>query len=527
MGRFVNPDNSAFQVALNAEIYLDKTGLIAYANRVLDTPDAYICNSRPRRFGKSYAANMLAAYYSRGTDSEKMFADLDIGKTPLFRTHLNRYDVIHIDVQWFRSYADGNIVSVITESVMEELRDIYPDTLPSEVASLPDALSRVREKTGRKFVIIIDEWDVLIRDASADTKIQNEYISFLRGLFKGVEPTKYIALAYLTGILPIKKEKTQSALNNFNEFTMLSPGPLAQFIGFTEDEVQRLCSTYHRDFGEVKRWYNGYLLNGQQIYNPRAVVSVMQWQEFRSYWSETASYDAIVPLINMDYDGLKTAVIEMLSGASVKVNTATFKNDTANINSKDDVLTYLIHLGYLGYDQRERTASVPNEEIRQELTTAVESKPWNEMLLFQQESDKLLDATLDRDCAAVAKQIEKIHNEYTSVIQYHNENSLSSVLTIAYLSAMQYYFKPVRELPVGRGFADFVFLPKPEYRSDYPALIVELKWNKNAQTALQQIKDRNYPASIVQYTGDILLVGINYNKDTKEHECVIEEYRKR
>ena len=217
----------------------------------------------------------------------------------------------------------------------------------------------------------------------------------------------------------------------------------------------------------------------------------------------------------------------MLSGASVKVNTATFKNDTENIKSRDDVLTYMIHLGYLGYDQTRKTAFVPNEEIRQELTTAVESKAWNEMILFQQESEKLLDATLEMDCPVVAAQIEKIHNEYVSVIQYHNENSLSSVLAIAYLSAMQYYFKPVRELPSGRGFADFVFIPKPEYKSDYPALVVELKWNQNAQTAMQQIKDRKYPDSVLEYTGDILLVAINYDKDKKEHQCMIEQYEKK
>ena len=249
--------------------------------------------------------------------------------------------------------------------------------------------------------------------------------------------------------------------------------------------------------------------------------------EFKSYWSETASYEAIVPLINMNYDGLKTSIIEMLSGASVKVNTATFKNDTENIKSRDDVLTYMIHLGYLGYDQTRKTAFVPNEEIRQELTTAVESKAWNEMIFFQQESEKLLDATLEMDCPVVAAQIEKIHNEYVSVIQYHNENSLSSVLAIAYLSAMQYYFKPVRELPSGRGFADFVFIPKPEYKSDYPALVVELKWNQNAQTAMQQIKDRKYPDSVLEYTGDILLVAINYDKDKKEHQCMIEQYEKK
>ena len=528
MGRFVNPDNSAFQVALNSKIYVDKTGLIEYMNSVLDTTDAYICNSRPRRFGKSYTANMLAAYYSKGADSRQMFSGLEISKKDDFNKHLNKYDVIHIDIQWFLANCENadNIVAFITGSVMDELQEIYPDILSEKVSNLSDALSRIREKTGQKFIIIIDEWDVLIRDAAADRKVQDSYINFLRGLFKGTEPTKYLQLAYLTGILPVKKEKTQSALNNFDEFTMLSAGSLSPYIGFTEEEVERLAEQYYQNFDEVKRWYDGYLLRDCQVYNPRAVVGVMLKGEFKSYWSETASYETITPLINMNYDGLKTAIIEMLSGANVKVDTATFKNDTANIHSKDEVLTYMIHLGYLGYDQYTRTAFIPNEEIRQELTMAVETQPWNEMLLFQRESERLLDATLDMDGVQVAEQIEKIHNEYTSVIQYHNENSLSSVLTIAYLSAMQYYFKPVRELPTGRGFADFVYLPKPEYRADYPALIVELKWNQSAQTAMQQMKEKKYPMSVQNYTGDILLVGINYDRDSKKHQCLIEKYEK-
>ncbi len=528
MGRFVNPDNSAFQVALNSKIYVDKTGLIEYTNSVLGTTEALICNSRPRRFGKSYTANMLTAYYSKGAQSEKMFSGLEINRNADFKKHLNLYDVIHIDIQWFlANCSDANhIVEFVTDSVMGELREIYPEILPQEVSHLSDALSRVKEKTGQKFIIIIDEWDVLIRDAATNSKVQDDYIMFLRGMFKGTEPTKYIQLAYLTGILPIKKEKTQSALNNFDEFTMLSASKLAPYVGFTEDEVKKLSGEYHQDFEKVKRWYDGYLLKEYQVYNPRAVVSVMLRGEFKSYWSETASYEAIVPLINRNYDGLKTAIIEMLSGAEVKVNTATFKNDTVNIKSKDEVLTYMIHLGYLGYNEMKKVAFVPNEEIRQELTMAVESKSWNEMLLFQQESENLLDATLDMDGAAVAKQMEKIHNQYASVIQYHNENSLSSVLAIAYLSAMQYYFKPVRELPTGRGFADFVFVPKPEYKEEYPAMIVELKWNQNAQTALNQIIDKKYPSSILDYTGDILLVGINYNKSSKEHQCIIEKYEK-
>lgn len=428
MGRFVNPDNRAFQVALNSKIYVDKTGLIEYTNSVLNTTDAYICNSRPRRFGKSITANMLTAYYSRGCDSEKMFSGFEISKSADFKKHLNQYDVLHLDIQWCIDPAGGpdQVVSYITKKTMDELREYYPEELKARVNSLPEALSLINNATGRKFVIIIDEWDVLIRDTAANPNIQDEYIRFLRGMFKGTEPTRYIQLAYLTGILPIKREKTQSALNNFDEFTMLSPGSLAPYIGFTEDEVKNLSLQYHVDFTKVKKWYDGYLLKDIQVYNPRAVVCVMLREEFKSYWSETASYDAVVPLINMDYNGLKPDIIEMLSGAMVKVNTTTFRNDVVNIQSKDDVFTYMIHLGYLGYDQNQKAAFVPNEEIRQELINAVESK----------------------------------------------------------------------------------------------------KWNKTVQTAMQQIKDRKYPQSVLEYTGDILLIAVSYDKDSKKHQCMIEEYAK-
>ena len=250
----------------------------------------------------------------------------------------------------------------------------------------------------------------------------------------------------------------------------------------------------------------------------------MLWNKYQSYWSQTGTYDAIVPLINMDYDGLKTAIIEMLSGASVEVDISSFQNDIVNIKNKDDILTYLIHLGYLGYDQKYQRAFIPNEELRQELINATKRRTWNEMINFQKESQILLDATLDMDADTVAEKIEKIHTEFASNIEYHDENSLSSVLSIAYLSSMECYFKPVREIPTGRGFADFVFLPKPEYIQDYPALVVELKWNQNAQTALAQIKDKKNPQSIEKYTGNVLLVGISYDKKSKQHQCVIEQY---
>ena len=525
MGRFVNPNNSAFQKAVVSKIYVDKTGLIDLTNGFLGTQQAFICNSRPRRFGKSMAANMLVAYYSKGCDSHELFAGLAIEKSADYEKYLNKYDVIHLDIQWCFKEAGRaeKTVSFITQAVLAELRNIYGDIIPEDVTKVSGALSYINTVTGNEFVIIIDEWDVLIRDEATNKAVQEEYIDFLRNLFKGVEPTKYIALAYMTGILPIKKYKTQSALNNFDEYTMLDPDFLAPYIGFTEAEVKGLCKQYQRDFTEVKRWYDGYELDGYHVYNPRAVVSLMLRGSFKSYWTQTGTYESIVLLINMNFDGLKAAIMTMLSGDAVPVRTTSYQNDMVTFRNKNDVMTALIHLGYLAYNQEEQSAYIPNEEIRSEFLDAVEETQWNEFFDYQKLSREILAATLDMDAETVAELIEKVHQEYASVIQYNDENSLSSVLSIAYLSSMQYYFKPIREMSLGRGFADFIFIPKHRYADYYPALVVELKWNKSAKTALQQIKEKRYADSLQDYAGEILLVGINYDKKTKEHTCSIEK----
>ncbi len=525
MGRFVNPDNSAFRRAFEDEIYVDKSTLIEFTNRVLGKNRSFICNSRPRRFGKSITADMLAAYYSKGADSKEMFSCLEISSSPDWEKHLNKYDVIHVDVQGCIIPAGGvgKVVSYINDKIIQELKIYYPSVISDDVKALSEALSIINVKTHNQFVIIIDEWDVLIRDDANNQKVQEEYIDFLRSIFKGVEPSRYVALAYMTGILPIKRERTQSALNNFDEYTMVNPGPFAEYVGFTEEEVKALSDKYSVSFEETKRWYDGYLLDGLNIYNPRAVVSVMLSKKFKSYWSDTANTDLVLPLINMDYAGLKKDMIEMISGGEVPVNPKTFKNDVVSISSRDNVLTYLIHLGYLGYNEEENTAFIPNEEIREEMGYAVEDSQWDEMVTFSKESKKILDATINKDEDEVASGIEMVHDEYVSAVEYNDENSLSSVLIFAYLASRQFYFKPIRELTTGKGFADIVYIPKPKYVASYPALLVELKWNKDSESAIDQIRDKKYPDSIKEYTDNILLVGINYDKKTKKHECRIEK----
>lgn len=523
MGQFLNPDDSAFRRAANSEIYIDKTGLIEYTNRVSNTLQSFICNSRPRRFGKSVTADMLTAYYSRGCDSRDLFSRYSISRSESFNRFLNRCNVIHLDIQWFMTNLGDpdSVISSVTECVIKELKQTFTSVSLDTASSISFALSRINAETGEKFVIIIDEWDVLLREPNVSRKTQTQYIDFLRSIFKGSEPSRYIQLAYLTGILPIIRQKTQSPLNNFDEYTMLDAGELAPYIGFTEEEVKTLCQQYSVDYEKVRAWYDGYLLNGISLYNPRAVVSVMLRKQFRSYWSVTGTYTSISGYINMNFDGLKEAIISMLSGSATAVDVNSFQNDPNRIENRDDVLTLLIHLGYLAYDETTQTAYIPNEEIRQEFLRAVKSGKWTDFETFEFQSQELLQATLDQDEPLVAEKIEQLHQQYIPVLQYNNENSLASVITLAYLSTLQYYFRPVREMPTGRGFADIVYIPKPEYKLDYPALVIELKWNKDADTALQQIQRQQYPEALLPYTDDILLVGINYDKRSKKHECRI------
>ena len=528
MGMFLNPSNAAFQKAVNSKIYVDKTGLLKYTNNVVNTQQAFICNSRPRRFGKSMAADMLLAYYSKNNDSRELFAGLEIHGSADFEKYLNKYDVIYFDAQECIDYAQNieDSIAYITKCVIAELREAYKEVLPLYCNTIAQALGYINAATRNKFVIIIDEWDAMFRVAPEKRELHEKYISFLRSLFKGASARRFMALAYITGILPIKKYNTQSTLNNFDEYTMVSPGPLAPYFGFTEAEVLALCQEYQKDFVSIKRWYDGYRLNGLHIYNPFAVTSLMLQGDFRSYWLQTGTYESIKNLIQINFDGLRTDIITALAGNKIKANPYFFQNDMETFDDKNDVLALLIHLGYLAYDPVKEEAYIPNEEIRTEFQKATQSVKWQELKNFFVESDNLLQAIKNGNSDKVAQIIEAVHEQYISAIQYNDENSLSCVLTIAFLGTIDFYFRPIREFPSGKGFADFVYLPKPEYAANYPALVVELKWDKTAETALAQIKEKKYPQSIDGYTDEILLVGINYDKKTKEHTCVIEKMEK-
>ena len=523
MGIYLDPGNEQFTKMTASEIYMDKTGLIEYTNRVINTMQAYLCVSRPRRFGKSMAAAMLAAYYSRGCSSRELFQPYCISKTPDFHKHLNQYHTIFLNIQEFlsRSSNVGELITRIKKMILRELLDAYPNVDYFDRSDLVESMKDIYAAYRQPFVFIIDEWDCIFREYKQDKTAQEQYLDFLRDLLKD---KVYISLAYMTGILPIKKYGTHSALNMFDEFSMIDPGPLAEYVGFTEKEVQKLCERYGMDLEEVKSWYDGYSFEHEpSVYSPRSVVSCMRFGKLGNYWNQTETFEALQAYIDMNFEGLRDDVLDMIAGNHVPVNTGSFTNDMSTFRSEDDVLTLLIHLGYLGYDSESKNVFIPNSEVQSEYVNAVSVSEWGDISIALKNSAETLKAIWEERPAQVAEGIRQAHFE-TSHIQYNDENALSYTISLALYAARNFYTVH-RELAGGKGFADLVFLPKKKF-PEKPALVVELKWDKSAAGALKQIQEKEYCRRLEEYQGNLLLVGIDYDKKTKEHQCVIEKYKK-
>ncbi len=521
MGIYLNPGNDGFKKSIRSIIYVDKTELIARTNELIGTKEKYVCVSRPRRFGKSMALEMLAAYYSRGCDSGELFVGMKIQNDPSFEEHLNRYDVIYLNMQHFLiSARKQGMIEYLECSVFEEFWEEYGTFIKDSNIAFTDALKRIYVQTGKKFIFLIDEWDCVMRERQESEDLQRQYLDFLRNLLKD-QP--YVAMAYMTGILPVKKYGQQSALNMFWEYSMTDQNIFEEYTGFTQEEVRKLCQRFDMDFDETSRWYDGYRLRRfKHVYNPRSVVAAMRGHYFSNYWTSTETYEALKIYMDMDFDGLRADIVRMLSGGGVRVNTFSFQNDMRTFRSKDDVLTLLIHLGYLGYDAEKKEAFIPNKEIMGEFENAMSVGGWPEVMRILKASEKLLEDTLRCDAESVAEGLDRAHMEVASILTYNDENAMGAAIALAYYSARKDY-KIIRELPAGRGFADIVFLPLPS--SGKPALVMELKYDKSAETAIQQIKDRRYTEALKGYSGEILLAGVSYDRDNKNkpHSCVIEK----
>ena len=522
MGAYINLGNAGFQSVINGE-YVDKSGLISIVNSTLFTERRFSCVSRSRRFGKSVAAKMLNAYYDHSCDSRHLFADLDIAQDPSFEKHLNKYPVIFFDLTNFTTrFKDDSIMEHVQKELKADIHEAYPDVPVKDDDDLMAYLIRVTESTQQPFIFIIDEWDAICREFKAGSHAMDDFVSWLRRMFKGSNSPQVFAGVYMTGILPIKKYKTESALNNFIEYSMVEPVDMAPYFGFTKEEVKDLAEKHSMDFDELEKWYDGYQIGDEQsIFNPNSVMQALRSRRCRSFWAATGSYDAVSHYISMNYEGLKDDIVRMLAGEHCAVEPTGFQNDMSVIYSKDDVLTVLIHLGYLSYDWRESECYIPNREVAGEMVNAVKMNNWNHVAAAIEKSKQLLQATLRGDADAVARGVDAAHDENTSILSYNDENSLACVLSIAYYYASNDYIIH-RELATGKGFADLVLIPRKNV--DKPAIVIELKYDKAVDTAIEQIKRKEYPAKVAQHTDNLLLVGITYNMTSKQHDCCIEKY---
>ncbi len=525
MALYLNVWNESFQESLNSLIYVDKSPLIEILNRSIKTKNKYFCLSRPRRFGKSVTAQMICSYYARCQDSSSLFDNLKIASFDDYKKHLNQYDVISINISDEFSRASHNAKSmtdILTKSIVRDLKEEYPNCVISSPEFLDLTLQEVYNYSKVPFVFVIDEWDCIMREKKEDPDSLKQYLEWLKAIFKD---KPYVGLAYMTGILPIKKYGSHSALNMFAEYSMTEPLNLGQYIGFTEDEVKDICKQHDVAFNQMQQWYDGYSFKDvPHIYNPNSVVNAATYKKYISYWTKTETFESLQEYIDMNMEGLRDDIVKLIAGEDVIVDVSTFSNDMVTFHSKDDVLTLLIHLGYLaikGSTNLGVIVHIPNEEIKLEFKTCVKNNNrYAGVYDLIKNTDVLLNDIWSLNSDAVAKVFDEAHQDHTSILTYNDENSLSCVTSLSLELSTTDTYNVIRELPTGKGYADLVYLPKSNVNK--PALLIELKFDKSAQTAITQIKEKNYLQFFKDYKGEVLLVGINYSKDTKTHQCIIE-----
>ena len=557
MGTYLNPGKTAFEEAVNSAIYIDKTEIIRYLNSVVNTKQKYVSVSRPRRFGKTMTADMICAYYDREADSRDLFSERLLAtakpvqtdtKEIIWDKYLGCFDVIRLTMTKFfkRKKSVSDALDDMQRLVIRDLKKAYPDVDYFDDKDLIQTIDDVYADIDRQIVIVIDEWDAVFRESKDDKDGQTEYLDFLRDLLKDNE---HIALAYMTGILPIKKYGKHSVLNMFDEYSMMNPMQMAPYTGFLTSEVEELTVKYGRDLDSIKDWYDGYKVSDiippdpdheilretgkspegkkYDLYSPLSVVKSVMTGRISNYWNKTETYEALAEYIRKDYDGLKDSVALLMDGGRLKIDTSSYQNDMTSFTCRDDVLSLLIHLGYLGFDDETSEVFIPNKEIMDEFRTSTKSDEWIPTFKSFELSVELLKATWNEDAGKVAEIIEKMHDKADNRT-YNDEAALSYAIRMAYYAAQKYYTL-IPETDSGKGYADLICIPSPKF-ADKPALVVELKHNKDANGAVEQIRNRDYPERLEHYKDNILLIGINYEKDLpntdpkfKHHSCVIEK----
>ena len=495
---------------------VDKSLIIEKLNDLIGISDKYICITRPRRFGKTSIIDMLGAYYTKTVDSKDLFDKLNISTTDDYLKHLNKYNVISIS---FNKISDkGNTffeyMNMIKTSLINDIVEKYPHINPNKYFTISDMLN----DTNEKFIFIMDEWDYIFNN-NLFIDHQNEFLEFLRNLLKD---KSYVALAYMTGVLPIKKHSSTSALNMFDEYTMLNDMLYGEFFGFTEKEVKKICELQNKiSFEEISAWYNGYTNEeGDKIYNPRSVVKALQNGKCISYWTNTGAMDEVLQYLKYNTLDVRDDVIEMVSGEVIDIFIdEEYRAGQGTPKTKKEIYSAMIILGFLSY--HDGYLKIPNKELMREFEKSLRDESFGYVSEIINNSRNVLRATLNEDSDTLVKLLHDIHNSEIPILQYNDENSLSCVVTLAYLSARDTY-RVEREEKTGKGDADFTFHPR---RKNDTAFIVELKKDESPEVAINQIKEKEYVQKFVNENSNILAVAICYDSKKKEHHCKIEKLK--
>lgn len=537
MGIYLNSSSpySLYKSEYTRPYFVDKSKLLRELMPLVEQGNAHVCITRPRRFGKTVMANMIGAFFSKGADSSDIFDTLQIARDKDYRKYLNQYNVIYIDFSKMpgncKSYEE--YISRIEERLKRDLLKAYPEIEIYPEDSLWDILESIfDEYNGQKFIFIFDEWDCIFHKNFVTQGDRQSYISFLSNLLKD---HAYVSMSYMTGILPISKYSSGSELNMFIEYTMASEEKFSDDFGFTESEVDILYKRYLEMCQSEKKipyvtregletWYDGYYAkNGEKMYNPRSVAASLSNSNLDSYWTSSGPYDEIFYYVKHNVAEVRKDLAVMISGEGVPAKIKEYAATSMNLTTREEILSAMVVYGFLSYYQGK--VYIPNKELMDKFDEMLQKESsLGYVYNLAKESERMLQATLNKDTCIMEEILAYAHNTETPILSYNNEVELSSIVNLVYLSARDRY-RVEREDKAGLGFVDFIFYP--ENPAD-TGIILELKVDHTAEEAIQQIIDKKYSLRFqgklgekAKYTGEILAVGIGYNKKTKEHQCKV------
>lgn len=533
MGQFLNNKEpyDKFKTVMNGTYFVDKSEILEELIPALQQEQRFFCITRPRRFGKTVMANMIAAFFEN-TGEPSLFEHLHIAEYAGYKEQAGKHDVIYIDFsemprecQNYQEYIDR-----VQNGLVRDIQEAYPELVIENNAAVWDILSLVFNQTGHKFIFVIDEWDAVFHSSFITEKDKKDYLLFLKLLLKG---QSYVELAYMTGVLPIAKYSDGSELNMFLEYNMATRVRFSEYFGFSDEEVDMLYQRYLEKTKKpqitresLREWYDGYhTAAGERLYNPRSVVCALTDNQLSNYWVSSGKYDSIFTYIQYNVDQIQNDLTLMFAGERIPSGIQEYAATAQELKTKEEIYSAMVVYGLLTYDNG--MVFIPNKELMGSYASMMKKEQsLGYIYRLANVSSQMLQATLAGDTETMSKIIQYAYNTEVPILSYNNETELSAIINLVYLSARDQY-RVEREDKAGKGYVDFIFYP---VRYDQDCIILELKMNYTPEEAIAQIKEKEYAlrfkgktAAQDKYTGRILAVGISYNKETKEHSCKVEE----